>query len=80
MNGPEHYAAAESYLELACNTDEGEHLEGFRLAAAQIHATLALAAATALWPAGSHNVSMSSMNEMTAWQEVCSVSPDEVSS
>ena len=48
MTGPEHYRAAEEMLEKSGSPDssgeQGRHL----LAAAQVHATLALAAATAL--------------------------------
>ena len=52
MTGPEHYAEAERLLEISSSTsahgfpDNPQHLP--MLAAAQIHATLALAAATAL--------------------------------
>ncbi|MFF9361945.1 hypothetical protein [Streptomyces griseoluteus] len=47
-SGPEHYEEAEQLLAAASNTDIGSDLERYRLAAAQVHATLALAAATAL--------------------------------
>lgn len=49
MKGSEHYARAEAYLEAAADTDPGwadaAH-RAFQVAAAQAHATLALAAAT----------------------------------
>lgn len=48
MNGPEHYREAESSLVAAKGSDGGSNLERYHLAAAQVHATLALAAATAL--------------------------------
>jgi hypothetical protein len=57
MTGPEHYAAAEQLL--AGVTPDATHPDGSQviradepetIAAAQVHATLALAAATALHP------------------------------
>ena len=51
MTGPEHYAAAEAYLEAAKNTDpvwSDDSHRAFQVAAAQAHATLALTAATAM--------------------------------
>lgn len=51
MTGPEHFRAAEKYLATAASMDpmwsDDEH-RASQLAAAQAHATLALAAATAL--------------------------------
>lgn len=44
MTGAEHYAAAEALIDEAATDPDG----GQRLAAAQVHATLALAAATAM--------------------------------
>lgn len=48
--GPEHYRIAEGLADMAVNlADDGEHEEAdMAIAAAQVHATLALAAATAL--------------------------------
>ena len=46
--GPEHYRQAEEYLEKAYHMDPGTDLERFYIAAAQAHATLAVAAATAM--------------------------------
>lgn len=56
MTGPEHWRKAEFLLE---TTGEDDHYRAYRLRAAQIHATLALAAATmarnmALTPADRH--------------------------
>ncbi|MFF7829771.1 hypothetical protein ACFZCM_31600 [Streptomyces rochei] len=53
MTGPEHYREAERLLSVATSSDqttyEGENPEADRtIAEAQVHATLALAAATAL--------------------------------
>lgn len=45
MTGPEHYREAQLLLQ---TTDETDHYRAYRLRAAQVHATLALAAATAL--------------------------------
>jgi hypothetical protein len=48
MTGPEHYTSAEQHLDWAEESDAGSKPEKFNLAAAQVHATLALAAATAI--------------------------------
>ncbi len=48
MTGPEHYREAEELLAYAQDkTEYGSDIERYHLAAAQVHATLALAAATA---------------------------------
>jgi hypothetical protein len=47
MTGPEHYREAEQLLEQARASDVGGDMERYSVAAAQVHATLALAAATA---------------------------------
>lgn len=47
MTGPENYLRAERDIDLA-NTANGPEHAGYLLARAQVHATLALAAATAL--------------------------------
>lgn len=57
MNGPEHYREAEQLLDAAfastATTFEGDNPEADRLiAAAQVHATLAHAAATAMSATG----------------------------
>jgi len=46
--GPQHYSEAESHLADAWDIGPGDAHFFFHLAAAQVHATLALAAATAL--------------------------------
>jgi len=66
MNGPEHYAAAERLLETANDMEPGEPGKVSNLAAAQVHAMLALAAATAL--------AMLSSKDAKAWQTVAGVS------
>lgn len=49
LTGPEHYRQAERYLEFVSEVDGYDTAESREiLAAAQVHATLALAAATAL--------------------------------
>ena len=48
MTGPEHYHEAENLLNHAAGDTEGSDIERYHVAAAQVHATLALAAATAL--------------------------------
>ncbi len=50
MTGQEHYEAAEMLLDLASSDELGSDQERFHLAAAQVHATLAVAGASA-WPA-----------------------------
>ena len=50
MNGPEHYRRAERCIEQADGCADGDPLSQGALARAQVHATLALAAATALQP------------------------------
>jgi len=50
VNGSEHYQYAETLLALASDDELGSDTQRFRLAKAQVHATLALAAATALVP------------------------------
>ncbi len=47
MNGPEHYREACLLLDEVASESLDEQIAGKRLAAAQVHATLALAAATA---------------------------------
>jgi hypothetical protein len=51
MTGPEHYREAEKALDGAAKAEFGSSSERYQLARAQVHATLALAAATAIQPA-----------------------------
>ncbi|GGU12948.1 hypothetical protein [Streptomyces violascens] len=72
MTGPEHYREAERLIAVAVRSDqttyEGENPEADRtLAEAQVHATLALAAATALVDETPRSDSHS---EYRAWQSV----------
>ena len=48
MNGPEHYREAESDIKGASSFPDGSEAQQTFLARAQVHATLALTAATAL--------------------------------
>jgi hypothetical protein len=47
MTGPEHYREAELMLKTAAKKRYGTGVEGYYMAAAQVHATLALATALA---------------------------------
>jgi hypothetical protein len=60
VTGPEHYLEAERIL----GSDDGDILE------AQVHATLALAAATALGLSARDGMRM---GDADAWEEACSV-------
>lgn len=79
MNGPEHYAAAEEFLAAAKadGIEPGEPVAVSNLAVAQVHATLALAAATAM--AGSVVITRGSVlaalpsADVNAWQAVAGV-------
>ena len=75
MTGPEHYREAEQLAERAHHWTYGDGADpvvGAALAAeAQVHATLALAAATALndYPDGAP------VNDVAAWRAVAGVKP-----
>lgn len=66
MTGPDHYREAEDLLNSAENEQTGSDTERYFLGAAQVHATLALAAATAL---NNHDPNGNGMpkKEYTAW-------------
>jgi hypothetical protein len=66
MNGIEHYKAAESLLSYVTRAQQSTDIAAVSVAAAQVHATLALAEATAL--------ARSSAN-LLAWQAVARVTP-----
>lgn len=69
MTGPEHYREAEKHLAVAAKNFLAGDDTSSALAAAQVHATLALAAATALTP-GANSASrgdwVSAVHEMEA--------------
>lgn len=69
MNGPEHYEKAEELLKKA----HGSHLPEYEayVSRAQVHATLALAAATAMQPSGYGY----GQPEFKAWDAVAGVQP-----
>jgi len=69
MTGPEHYRKAEKYLKDAKESELGSDTERWQLATAQVHATLALAAATAIRPSDY----VTDRAEWSAWAEVASV-------
>ncbi|WP_081240381.1 hypothetical protein [Streptomyces viridosporus] len=76
VSGPDHYEKAEQLLSDAEATDIGSDLERYRLAAAQVHATLALAAATAL---NDHDPKGEGMraSDLRAWITVAGEDEDE---
>ena len=74
MTGPEHYAAAERLM-AALSVDEAHHRENaLLLASAQVHATLALAAATALRGDDEHGLAPL---EYGPWHKVAGQSKDD---
>ncbi|MEV1201695.1 hypothetical protein [Microbispora rosea] len=73
MTGPEHYAQAEALLESAARERIGSDQERYLLAAAQVRATLALAAATALT---SHLATYGDEPEINAWKVVAAVADE----
>jgi hypothetical protein len=66
VTGPEHYVAAENLLAKAGSPDASGEDERHAVAAAQVHATLALAAATAL----NDSDSGQPFDDHQAWREV----------
>jgi hypothetical protein len=70
MTGPEHYQQAEQFLARADDAEGGGDWERYYLAAAQVHATLAQAAATAV--AGYSDDGMTA-DEWDAWNAVAGV-------
>lgn len=74
MTGPQHYAAAQSLVErsLGVEPDEAAYL----VARAQVHATLALAAATALGLSDGGGAGMRGA-DAEAWERAASVLPVE---
>lgn len=74
MTGPEHYQKAETFLlvvrEANTNTPGGAALADQFLRAAQVHATLALAAATAMAAVPSDESGMDH-SDFDAWDAAC---------
>jgi len=73
MNGPDHYRKAEELLVSAVETHEGGPADT-NLARAQVHATLALAAATALTGAASAG-NFDEQPDLDAWIKAAGVKP-----
>lgn len=71
MTGPEHYRKAELFLEAARDDEGGSDVELYHLRGAHVHATLALAAATAL-PLLADMTKFGDMTPGEAWREVIS--------
>jgi hypothetical protein len=69
--GPEHYKEAEEFLKLAKSEKYGSDQESYHLRAAQVHATLALAAATALTHDSPYWVDATE-REGSGWEKVAS--------
>jgi hypothetical protein len=74
MTGPEHYREAERLLALGETISEHGGDLGQLLPAAQVHATLALAAATAMNDAGNGMAQV----DFLAWDKVAGVPPKGV--
>lgn len=72
MTGPEHYREAERLLEEACDpADHGVGALHAHIGLAQVHATLALAAATAVADCGARDGMDAA--DFEAWRQVASV-------
>lgn len=71
MTGPEHYAEAQKLAEMSRSHSISDGSAAFTLALAQVHATLALAAATVLAAAASDITPFPGMTRATriAWSE-----------
>lgn len=81
MTGPEHYQQAEQILaRSSVDAARGSTFEAGFLAETQVHATLALAAATAIQPAGEDFVGDRFWPEFEAWAAVCAVVKPEAAS
>ena len=73
MTGPEHYRHAETLLDLASDDDLDSDAERFHITKAQAHATLALAAATAL---GSIYMDVTKARQLAVgWNDAIGVTP-----
>lgn len=82
MNGVEHYRKAEEWAGIAAGwfrRDCDDAIASAQAAAqiAQVHATLAQAAATAMMPSGTDNVTVSGKDEWVAWRDAVGVKDGE---
>lgn len=75
MTGPEHYRESERLLERADKRGLGDDYARDLVAMAQVHATLAQAAATALNPSGRSDVTLSSRDAWVEWRDL--VDPED---
>ncbi|MEV6604725.1 hypothetical protein [Kutzneria sp. NPDC051319] len=76
MSGPEHYRAAEELLAEAVDTYGGAQRRQYLAAVAAGHATLALAAATALNALTQHTgLGMVTRSQAESWQPIVSTEP-----
>lgn len=76
VNGPGHYQEAEVLLARAKNTGlEGDLCTANLLAAAQVHATLALAAATAMGAPVEDDLAGLTIEDREAWYQAAGVKP-----
>lgn len=66
MTGPQHYAEAERLLAVCAGNQRGSRLDAMCTAAANVHATLALAAATAL---AACQAAAQPSGELDAWRK-----------
>lgn len=67
MTGPEHYAEAERRLLMGWEEESTPERSAYLVAEAQVHATLALAAATAMGAVDAADISTA---DLDAWREV----------
>ena len=73
MTGPDHFQEAERLLAVCAGPQRGSELDAACTAAAQVHATLALAAATAL---GDYLDSNMTEGDRIAWYRAASAHPE----
>ncbi|MEE1814259.1 hypothetical protein PUR59_04385 [Streptomyces sp. SP18ES09] len=76
MTGPEHYREAEQHLGFALNSETDREAET-HCAIAQVHATLALSAATALSDPALSGPPSATVPEWDAWQKAAGVAAQE---
>jgi hypothetical protein len=74
MTGPEHYREAERQLGQAGDSDSGSDYERYLVASAQVHATLAVAAAVAMSHWNEASFPMPQPDRL-AWERVASERP-----
>lgn len=79
MTGPGHYLEAERLLTCASEVTNGSYVQTAFIAKAQVHATLALAAATALIDGGVPEGQGGGMRlkDYIQWEKVASVMGDD---